>query len=318
MRKFASIIFALCLCILAEAQTQHVVRRGETAKNIADKYNITVEQLFEANPASRGQIHVGIPLTIPSQQTVTEVPSVSDNSDELETKPVVSAQQEVKTKETESVSESNFVQFTGGQDSKEDELKKTNYNKDYKSSQKKEFNDGLAPFSISMSYVRGPQTENTTTNWGLGWTVGISGDYYLNDQLLLTGFAGTDIYYNLISSRSYTDYNNNSNSSFSYWGVNLFTPVTVGLDLNGIIISAGAFAEYALFGESESENRVKTYGEEYNYKTTIKASDKDFTHFYYGMVFRVTIGRGYGVGLEYRQQYAKGSNEHVHFISLIF
>ncbi len=80
MKKHVILFILSCVCLLSSAQTQHVVRRGETPQSIANKYNITVDQLFDANPATRGYIHVGLPLSIPQKEAPQSVISSESNT----------------------------------------------------------------------------------------------------------------------------------------------------------------------------------------------------------------------------------------------
>ena len=84
MKKIFLILVSF-VCVLSQAQTQHMVRRGETPQTIAQKYNITVDQLFDANPAVRGYIHVGLSLNIPQNEMAKSFNSNEpDNSNKSE------------------------------------------------------------------------------------------------------------------------------------------------------------------------------------------------------------------------------------------
>lgn len=68
MKRFS--IFILCLLSLLSAWSkEHVVQRGETLYSIAQSYNITTDQLLEANPTAANLFFVGLKLNIPESTT---------------------------------------------------------------------------------------------------------------------------------------------------------------------------------------------------------------------------------------------------------
>lgn len=83
MKKF----LLLCLCVAATLGAwarEHTVQRGETPVSIAKMYNITTDQLFEANPAAASMFYVGLKLNIPE----TSAAKLSESPKNTETSPV--------------------------------------------------------------------------------------------------------------------------------------------------------------------------------------------------------------------------------------
>lgn len=73
-------IAVLCLCVgmgYAQSTKVHLIRRGETISSIAQKYNITKEELIKANPKTKNFIYVGMELIIPELQMKTNEKSTT-------------------------------------------------------------------------------------------------------------------------------------------------------------------------------------------------------------------------------------------------
>ena len=69
--KIKSALAALCLMfsITASAQTTvtHTVERGETVESIAKKYNVTPQDIINANPDAAELVFAGMKLEIPAK-----------------------------------------------------------------------------------------------------------------------------------------------------------------------------------------------------------------------------------------------------------
>lgn len=78
MKKLITMMVFLLLGIAVFAQT-HTVERGENLQSIAEKYNVTVSQLVEANPGADKLFYVGLKLNIP-EPSVTNTTGVQNNT----------------------------------------------------------------------------------------------------------------------------------------------------------------------------------------------------------------------------------------------
>ncbi len=63
-------ILLMCVGPTVNALT-HTVTKGENLKAIAEKYNVTIAQLLEANPGVESLFFVGMKLTVPENAVVT-------------------------------------------------------------------------------------------------------------------------------------------------------------------------------------------------------------------------------------------------------
>lgn len=68
-------LLAACFILSAEAQTKHILERGETLESIAKKYGVTTQQIIELNPEVATFTYIGMELTIPETNVCT--PSTS-------------------------------------------------------------------------------------------------------------------------------------------------------------------------------------------------------------------------------------------------
>ena len=60
---------ALVMWSLSSMALTHTVARGESLQSIAQKYNISVDRLLEANPGAGKLFYVGLKLDIPENAT---------------------------------------------------------------------------------------------------------------------------------------------------------------------------------------------------------------------------------------------------------
>ncbi len=65
MKRIFLTLAILVVSACAMSAAVHVVRRGETLRSIAGTYNITTQQLIEANPGADSLFYVGLKLNIP-------------------------------------------------------------------------------------------------------------------------------------------------------------------------------------------------------------------------------------------------------------
>lgn len=77
MKKLLFIMLAFAWSFMISAQT-HVVAKGESLQSIADKYNISIEKLIEANPGSDKLFYIGLKLNIP-ENVITIGASTASN-----------------------------------------------------------------------------------------------------------------------------------------------------------------------------------------------------------------------------------------------
>lgn len=339
MKKLTTVIIALCLCVLAEAQTQHVVRRGETPKNIADKYNITVEQLFEANPAARGQIHVGIPLTIPSQQAVSETPADPETPAVVETRPVtetkpvaeakdtkpVTAKPVVETKETRPVSESVSIEPSNKNVSADANYALLSQNKDntvknivYPQQADRTISDHVYG-SSGFQWI--PKSENRGFTYGLDMSMGYRGFLDIADNLYLTNVIALAGGWTACHTKNKTDSENYTNTYNSNWYAGLLLPVQLNIKTNeNVVFGVGGYIQYYLLGKSETETNSMIYGIRIENKNTVKMWDEDVNRLTYGLAFNIYFdnpGFADDMGLQYRLQFYKDCPTPTHFISII-
>lgn len=68
------------------AAEKHTVQRGENLQSIADKYNVSVDQLVKANPGCDNLFYVGLILNIPESAVTNNTisPSFVEQSKEIE------------------------------------------------------------------------------------------------------------------------------------------------------------------------------------------------------------------------------------------
>jgi len=68
MKKLLTIaVMLLSFTALMAQQITHTIKRGETLESIAQKYNVSVDAIKEANPNVANMIFVGMKLTIPEK-----------------------------------------------------------------------------------------------------------------------------------------------------------------------------------------------------------------------------------------------------------
>ena len=81
--KIKSALVAICLAfsIAASAQTTvtHTVERGETVESIAKKYNVTPQDIINANPDAAEFVFAGMKLEIPKNSGNIKAPYMSYN-----------------------------------------------------------------------------------------------------------------------------------------------------------------------------------------------------------------------------------------------
>lgn len=69
------ILFFIAVVMMSAAMAQqvtHTIQRAETLESIAQKYNVTVEALKQANPDVQEYVYIGMKLVIPAQAVKTE------------------------------------------------------------------------------------------------------------------------------------------------------------------------------------------------------------------------------------------------------
>ncbi len=84
--KLISFLIIMSFGIMANAQStkSHIVDRGETLESIAQKYNVSTEQILQLNPDAKQFIYVGMKLEIP----VAQLQQLSQSNIETEVVPV--------------------------------------------------------------------------------------------------------------------------------------------------------------------------------------------------------------------------------------
>lgn len=71
---------AIILCFFGlsiasmEAETKHILERGESLESIAKKYGVTTQQIIELNPEAASFTYIGMELTIPESGRPAAVP----------------------------------------------------------------------------------------------------------------------------------------------------------------------------------------------------------------------------------------------------
>lgn len=121
-RLFFAVVLA-CFCLAMSART-HTVAKGENLKSIAEKYDVTLAQLLEANPGVESLFFVGMKLTVPentaatetvtqrhneaayTQQHITETTSSQDNTEIYDR---ISSETKIETEISAGLSLNNFV-----------------------------------------------------------------------------------------------------------------------------------------------------------------------------------------------------------------
>lgn len=79
---FSILFCAVSICAMAQDKTvTHVVQRGETIESIAKQYNVSVDDIYHANPNAEGLMYAGLKLIIPvSDSYSNQQTSTSDSS----------------------------------------------------------------------------------------------------------------------------------------------------------------------------------------------------------------------------------------------
>ena len=72
MKKLIFAIMLMCVGPAVNALT-HTVTKGENLKAIAEKYNVTIAQLLEANPGVESLFFIGMKLTVPENAAASAV-----------------------------------------------------------------------------------------------------------------------------------------------------------------------------------------------------------------------------------------------------
>ena len=67
-----SFLAAITISTAMAQQVTHTIQRAETLESIAQKYNVTVEALKQANPDVQEYVYIGMKLVIPAQAVKTE------------------------------------------------------------------------------------------------------------------------------------------------------------------------------------------------------------------------------------------------------
>ena len=90
--KNASLIFLLifvvfsCASIGQQSYASHRVEQGETVSSIANKYNITVYELYRLNPEARDNMYPGLVLILPGNNTVSNTTDSDNDGDPIKFK----------------------------------------------------------------------------------------------------------------------------------------------------------------------------------------------------------------------------------------
>ncbi len=77
---FIFVVFS-CATVGQQSYASHRVQEGETVSGIANKYNITVYELYRLNPEARGNLYPGLVLILPGNKSIDTRDYESDNGD---------------------------------------------------------------------------------------------------------------------------------------------------------------------------------------------------------------------------------------------
>lgn len=96
MKKVLLVFIAMMTMTVAMAQqVTHVIQRGETLESIAQKYQVTVDAIKQANPDTVNMIYVGMKLVVPvngetiKHEKTTPPPTRLDNNSAISSQQVI-------------------------------------------------------------------------------------------------------------------------------------------------------------------------------------------------------------------------------------
>lgn len=227
------VMFSITLS--AQEIKTHIVQRGETIQSIAEKYQVSVEAIKNANPHSGGLVYVGLKLKIPSAMDNTLSVPVRSTSDSLPSKNTV-YRQDVET---------NSGKNNSSYHSNEKEIKLAG---DMSTMQ----NSGFM-WSLLVDAYGGYSTfkwSGGTPKAGIGFGGGISGQFFLSGNNSPDGyFAEIGIGYSRKGSAAYP---------MDYVGAKVF-PLSYSFGENSFFVKIGGYLGYPL-------SKIKTINNSYDGK----------------------------------------------------
>lgn len=102
MKKLILSLTLLIAAVAGASALEHTVQRGETLESVAKAYNITTQQLVNANPGADKLFYVGLKLNIPEANAAATMPAANES---VQTLPVPDAENTPETTEETSVEE---------------------------------------------------------------------------------------------------------------------------------------------------------------------------------------------------------------------
>lgn len=268
-KRFLTLLLVIMCSVVSWGQSTitHVVQRGETIERVAQMYGISVEQLKEANPSISQYFYTGMKLTIPN---IISNPKKDEAN--LKGKNLL---------QTESQIQEDY-QIPGNENMSTDIIEET---ESLAQTWQIALKMGPAFFKTerSGSYNAGGRTSNSST----GYEIDFGANYYLIDNIYLSGRIG---YYVASSSSLISSMRSSTRNEVK--SHNIIMPIEAGCNLPivkdkvGFVLETGVSFLYAVGGYYKSGDEKISFSKmEDDYNADIER---------FGAFCRISAGFSFG------------------------
>lgn len=278
--KIKSALAALCLMftITASAQTTvtHTVERGETVASIAKKYNVTPQDIINANPDAAEFVFAGMKLEIPANtknkiKEKENVKELHDNSDYLNNATVQ------ETKNIENNGNKSLIQVDENEDDKTGKI------------------EGAMEFAFpSIGSLQGDNAEQYKMTLGLQTSMGAK--IYITNSL----FAEAQIGYRYLQTswkKKYAEAVIGKYGDIKLSTHSIYFPLYFGACLKDFTFKFGPYCDYIISGKEKAENHSTKFSEKKKIKDDKLSVGLNFCVRYkmYGVKFNIGLTNYAGI-----------------------